>query len=162
MDVSFKFSNPPLQSNSTLLNVHARARPVLNRLTKYIYWLSRINHRPAFLKNTSWGLDFIQENNPTQMGSFHRGNRYIRTAAPKVKVKVMLRQTISQYVVASSSPWNLWPDIIFCLKVAVLSLWSVLSDERSGSVSCQSLSSVFSPLSKIQYNLHCTRTWYLF
>jgi hypothetical protein len=25
-----------------------------------------------------------------------------------------------------------------------------------GSVSCQSLSSVFSPLSKIQYNLHCT------
>jgi hypothetical protein len=28
--------------------------------------------------------------------------------------------------------WNLWTDIIFCLKVAVLSLWGALSDERSG------------------------------
>jgi hypothetical protein len=50
----------------------------------------------------------------------------------KVKIKVMLRQTISQYVLVSSSLWNLWPDIIFCLKVAVLSLWGAPSDERSG------------------------------
>jgi hypothetical protein len=52
------------------------------------------------------------------------------------KVKVMLRQTISQsvsqYVVVSDSLWNPWPDVLFCLKVAVLSLWGALSDERSG------------------------------
>jgi hypothetical protein len=42
------------------------------------------------------------------------------------------RRSVSQYVVVSSSLWNLWPDIIFCLKVAVLSLWGALSDERSG------------------------------
>jgi hypothetical protein len=47
----------------------------------------------------------------------------------------------------SSQLWNLWPDIIFCLNVPVLSLWGALSDERSV-VSCQSLSAVFSPLSK--------------
>jgi hypothetical protein len=41
-------------------------------------------------------------------------------------------RSVSQYVLVSSSLWNLWPDIIFCLKVAVLSLWGALSDERSG------------------------------
>jgi hypothetical protein len=54
----------------------------------------------------------------------------------KVKVKVMLRltvtQSVSQYVLVSSSLWHLLPDIIFCLKVAVSSLWGALSDERSG------------------------------
>jgi hypothetical protein len=39
-------------------------------------------------------------------------------------------QSVSQYVVVSSSHSNLWTDIIFCLKVAVLSLWGTLSDER--------------------------------
>jgi hypothetical protein len=51
------------------------------------------------------------------------------------KVEVMLRLTDSQsvkYVLASSPLWNLWPDIIFCLKVAVLFLWGAPSDERSG------------------------------
>jgi hypothetical protein len=38
----------------------------------------------------------------------------------------------------SSSLWNLWPDVILCLKVAVLSLLSALFDERSVSMSwCQ-------------------------
>jgi hypothetical protein len=32
-------------------------------------------------------------------------------------------RSVSQYVLVSSPLWNLWPDIIFCLKVAVLSLW---------------------------------------
>jgi hypothetical protein len=41
-------------------------------------------------------------------------------------------RSVSQYVLMSSSLWNLWPDIIFGLKVAVLSLWGALSDERSG------------------------------
>jgi hypothetical protein len=41
-------------------------------------------------------------------------------------------QSVSQYILVSSSLWNLWLDIIFCLKIAVLSLWSALSDERSG------------------------------
>jgi hypothetical protein len=39
---------------------------------------------------------------------------------------------VSQYVLVSSPLWNLWPDIIFCLKVAVLSMWGALSDERLG------------------------------
>jgi hypothetical protein len=41
-------------------------------------------------------------------------------------------RSVSQYVVVSSSLWDLWPDIILCLKVAVLSLLGALSDERSG------------------------------
>jgi hypothetical protein len=49
------------------------------------------------------------------------------------KVKVMLRLMVSQYVLVSSPLWNLWPDIIFCLKVAVLSLWGTLSDKMEAS-----------------------------
>jgi hypothetical protein len=64
-------------------------------------------------------------------------------------------QSVSQYVVVPNSLWNLWPDSIFCLKVAMLSVRCPLWREV-GSVFYQSLSSVFSPLSKIQYNLHCT------
>jgi hypothetical protein len=57
-------------------------------------------------------------------------------------------RSVSQYVLVSSSLWNLWPDIIFCLKVAVLSLWSALSDERSG----------LSPVSHCQqYLVHCQK-----
>jgi hypothetical protein len=62
------------------------------------------------------------------------------------KSKVMLRLTVSQYVLVSSPLWNLWPDIIFCLKVAVLSLWGALSDKTS----CLSLISHFQ-----QYLVHC-------
>jgi hypothetical protein len=56
------------------------------------------------------------------------------------------RRSVSQYVVASSSLWNLWPDVIFCLNVAVLSQGCPLWREI-GSIFCQSFSSVFSPLS---------------
>jgi hypothetical protein len=59
------------------------------------------------------------------------------------------RRSVSQNVLVLSSLWDLWPDIIFCLKFAVLSLWDALCDERSGSVSCQSLLAVFSKWSKI-------------
>jgi hypothetical protein len=41
-------------------------------------------------------------------------------------------------------------------RCCVVSVWCPLWREV-GSVSCQSLPSVFSPLSKIQYNLHCAR-----
>jgi hypothetical protein len=41
-------------------------------------------------------------------------------------------RSVSQYVFVSRPLWNLWPDITFCLKFAVLSLWGALSDERSG------------------------------
>jgi hypothetical protein len=48
----------------------------------------------------------------------------------------------------SSSLWNLRPDIIFCLKVAVLSLWGTLSDDRLG----------LSPVSHCQqYLVHCQK-----
>jgi hypothetical protein len=51
----------------------------------------------------------------------------------KVKSKSCYdRRSVSQYVVVSSSLWNSWPDVIFCLNVAMLSLWGALSDERSG------------------------------
>jgi hypothetical protein len=57
-------------------------------------------------------------------------------------------RSVSQYVVVSSSLWNPWPHVIFCLKVAVLSLWGALSDERSG----------LSPVSYFQQCLvHCQR-----
>jgi hypothetical protein len=80
-----------------------------------------------------------------------------------VKVKVTLRLTVSQYVLMSSPfwfPWpyvcncwrlllcicGAWPDIIFCLAVAVLFLWGALSDERPG----------LSPVSHCQHYLdHC-------
>jgi hypothetical protein len=53
-------------------------------------------------------------------------------------------QSHGQSVLVSSSLY-LWPDIIFCLKVAVLSLWGALSDERSG----------LSPVSHCQQYLVC-------
>jgi hypothetical protein len=57
-------------------------------------------------------------------------------------------QSVGQYVVASDSLWNTWPDIIFCLKVAVLSLLGALSVERSG----------LSPVSHFhQCLVHCQR-----
>jgi hypothetical protein len=39
--------------------------------------------------------------------------------------------SVSPYVLVSSPSWNLGPDIAYYLKVAVLSLWGALSDERS-------------------------------
>jgi hypothetical protein len=54
------------------------------------------------------------------------------TSTKKVKVKVMLRLTVSQYVLVSSPLWNLWRDITFCLNVAVLCVWGALSNDRSG------------------------------
>jgi hypothetical protein len=48
-------------------------------------------------------------------------------------------QSVSQYVYVPSTLWNLWPDIIFCLKHAVLSLWGTLSDERTGLSPCSNL-----------------------
>jgi hypothetical protein len=57
-------------------------------------------------------------------------------------------RSVSQYVLVSSSLWNLWPYIIFCLKVAVLSLWGTLSEERSS----------LSPVSHCpQCLVHCQR-----
>jgi hypothetical protein len=58
----------------------------------------------------------------------------------------MSKKSKSCYDWQSSWPWNLWPDIIFCPKVAVLSLWGALSDERLG----------LSPVSHCQQCLvHC-------
>jgi hypothetical protein len=55
------------------------------------------------------------------------------TSTSKLKSKACYDwQSVSQYVLVSSPLWNLWPDVVFCLKVAVLSLWGALSDERSG------------------------------
>jgi hypothetical protein len=45
----------------------------------------------------------------------------------------MLRLTVGQPVcLGVESTLELWPDITFCLKVALLPLWGALSDERSG------------------------------
>jgi hypothetical protein len=41
-------------------------------------------------------------------------------------------RSVSQYILVSSPFWDLRPDITSCRNVAVLSLWGVLSDERSG------------------------------
>jgi hypothetical protein len=58
----------------------------------------------------------------------------------KVKVKVTLRLTVSQYVLVSSPNLGHLTRFffLFFLKVTVLSFWGALSDERSG-LSCVSL-----------------------
>jgi hypothetical protein len=73
------------------------------------------------------------------------------------KVEVMLRQTISQSVCCGDK-FTLEPVTrcyILSESCCVVSVGCPLWREV-GSASCQSLSSVFSPLSKVQYNLHCT------
>jgi hypothetical protein len=67
----------------------------------------------------------------------------------------MLRLTVSQSV---SMSWcqvhsGTCDQILFCLKVSVLSLWGALFDKRSG-LSPVSHCHLCGPLSKIQYNLH--------
>jgi hypothetical protein len=48
--------------------------------------------------------------------------------------KVILRlRSVSQSVFVSSTVWDSWPDIYYCLTVTVLFLWGALSDERMGS-----------------------------
>jgi hypothetical protein len=46
------------------------------------------------------------------------------------------QRSVSQYVLVLSRIWDFWPEtffFVFCFsKVTVLSLWGVLSDERSG------------------------------
>jgi hypothetical protein len=60
-------------------------------------------------------------------------------------------RSVSQYVSVSNQLWNLWPNIIFRLKVAVLSLWDALSDEKSG----------LSPVSHCQqYLVYCQNVIY--
>jgi hypothetical protein len=61
------------------------------------------------------------------------------TDSCKVEVKVTLRLAVT--VCLDVGPlWFSWPDVSYCLTVTVVSLWSVLSDERSGvSFASQSL-----------------------
>jgi hypothetical protein len=63
----------------------------------------------------------------------------------------------------SSSLWNLWPDITFCLKFVVLSLWGALSDERTGlspASHCQQYL-VHSQKFNINYIVHVTCFMYM-
>jgi hypothetical protein len=75
----------------------------------------------------------------------------------KVKNKVMLRLMVSQSVcLGVKITLELVTRYYFLSEsCCVVSVGRLLWREV-GSVSCQSLSSVFSPLSKIQNNLHCT------
>jgi hypothetical protein len=56
----------------------------------------------------------------------------------RVKVKVMLRPTVSRPVyLGTKHPFGAYDQIfITCVTVTVLFLWGPLSDERSGSVFC--------------------------
>jgi hypothetical protein len=49
---------------------------------------------------------------------------------------------VSQYILVSTPLFKLWPDITFCLQVALLSLWGRPLWREVGSVSCQSLSAL--------------------
>jgi hypothetical protein len=51
--------------------------------------------------------------------------------ASETEVEVISRLTVSQSVCLGVEP-TLGPDITSCRKVAVLSLWRALSDERTG------------------------------
>jgi hypothetical protein len=82
---------------------------------------------------------------------------YLYQVKVKVKVKVMLRQTVSQSV-CRGVKFTVEPVTRYYIlseSCCVVSVGRPLWREVE-SVSCQSLSTVFSPLSKIQYNLHCT------
>jgi hypothetical protein len=84
---------------------------------------------------------------PSLLGHLERANFNHCTTDIKSKSCYDWR-SVSQYVLVSSLLWNLWPDIIFCLKVAVLPLWGSLSDERFG----------LSPVSHChQCLVHCQR-----
>jgi hypothetical protein len=80
----------------------------------------------------------------------------MRLNQPKSRSHVTTHsQSVSQYVKVSSPLWDLWPDITFCPKVAVLSLWGALSDERSGlSFSVCSTLSVFTSSINVTWVLH--------
>jgi hypothetical protein len=114
-----------------------------------------VHMQQVFLKhqaNTQWALKYW----PLVLLEYLKNKLQISLPQPKdlnvikvkVRIKVMLRQTVSQNVVVSSSLWNPWLYITFCLKVAVLFLWGALSDERSG----------LSPVSHFNQCLaHCQR-----
>jgi hypothetical protein len=57
------------------------------------------------------------------------GSRLVKV---KVRLRLTVSQSVSQYVLVASSLWDLWPDIIFCLKFHVLSLWGALSRHLNG------------------------------
>jgi hypothetical protein len=70
---------------------------------------------------------------PTLLGPVEKANLNKWTVRSQSQSHVTTDgQSVSQYILVWSPLWNLWPDITFCLKVAVLSLWGALSDERSG------------------------------
>jgi hypothetical protein len=97
-----------------------------------VYSYHNSGHYPSFCllfkirRFGDWILPRLQAS-PTQLVPIHRSS-LCPGHKRQVKVKAMLRLT----VLVSSSLWNLCPDIIFCVKVAVLSLWGALYDERSG------------------------------
>jgi hypothetical protein len=80
-----------------------------------------------------------------------------KTSAPKIKIKVILRQTVSQSVCRGVKfTLELVITYYFLFESCYVVCFGRPLWREVGSVSCQSLSSVFSPLSNIQYNLHCT------
>jgi hypothetical protein len=64
----------------------------------------------------------------------HRGMKWNEQKWKSKSKSCYDRRSVSQYVVMSSSLWNPWPVVVFCLNVAVLSLWGALSDERSNNL----------------------------
>jgi hypothetical protein len=85
----------------------------------------------------------------------------------RVRVRVTLQLTASQSVCpGAENHRGSWPHIHSCFKVTVLSMWSTLSDERSGFVICQDREQVPSGLytahfSKIPFTIivESSRPW---
>jgi hypothetical protein len=86
-------------------------------------------HRPVYIKEhvSKTVLCLCFEIKPTKLGLIDRASPYFRTPVPKSHCNW---RPVSLSVLVSSSVWGSWPDIFSCLKVTVLFMWGILSDER--------------------------------
>jgi hypothetical protein len=132
-----------------------KGNTVSHETVKYGYWVlltwlvseCTVNYRPVFSSERApWKKNNVivkqKEEQDKICSRCPKGRPDTRTywstdCRPQEELQLQSKscydwRSVSQYVLVSSSLWELWPDIIFCLKFAVLSLWGALTDERSG------------------------------
>jgi hypothetical protein len=137
-----------IQSVATLRNtlLHTHARTIVSTVMSSLPLLGSGFQAPTadfpffWVPKLSPYLSYSNSNSFVAIHTLHMTEAHVTLAQDSKLTKLTETKSkscydwwsISQYVLASSPLWNLWPDIIFCLKVAVLCLWGALSAERSG------------------------------